>query len=404
MTIKKISSELYEDFVNRSSLASFYQSKEWLEEKKLEGKDGELVGLYKEDKLIGVSLILYLQVLKKYKFAYASRGFIYDYQDINDFKKALQDYFQDVVFIRIDPPIILAKYDHDLKRVEDTQSLQIINDLKKHGFLHFGFNMGAETMQFRFIHRLVLKDSFDAQMTEMSKSTRKNMEIAESKGVKVKTVDITEVDEVMRLFNKTIERKKIKGFSKTFYKNLCEVYQDNVKMYIIYIDKAEYLNNLDQKIKNAKDKLAMVEKKMTHDNIGNKLKTAVEQAKQAIQKYQTELTKAKNLADYTNIGAMLTITKYNEVVSLTSGMDNDYREFCPKYVMYPAMIKDAIDKHLTYVNFLGVKDILNPHNPDYGVYEVKRGFGGETIEYIGEFDLPIKPVLYKMYQIKRKIK
>ena len=48
---------------------------------------------------------------------------------------------------------------------------------------------------------------------------------------------------------------------------------------------------------------------------------------------------------------MVIITKYNEVVSFASGMDNLYRKFNPKYVMYPKMINDAINEKLEYVIF-----------------------------------------------------
>ena len=70
----------------------------------------------------------------------------------------------------------------------------------------------------------------------------------------------------------------------------------------------------------------------------------------------------------------------------------------------PAMIKDAIASNLKTVNFLGVKNIFDKNDPDYGMYEVKRGFGGNTIEYIGEFDLPIKKCLYIGYKLKTKLK
>ena len=70
--------------------------------------------------------------------------------------------------------------------------------------------------------------------------------------------------------------------------------------------------------------------------------------------------------------------------------------------MYPEMIKDAYKDKVKYVNFLGVKNIFDENDKDHGVYEVKRGFGGKTIEYIGEFDLPIRPILYKIYKIKNK--
>ena len=68
MILKKIDEKSYEEFVIRSGQGSMYQSIEWLNLKKLEGKKCELLGLFSNDKLVGVSLIIYSRVLKKYYF------------------------------------------------------------------------------------------------------------------------------------------------------------------------------------------------------------------------------------------------------------------------------------------------------------------------------------------------
>ena len=71
MILKKIDEKSYEEFVIRSGQGSMYQSIEWFNLKKLEGKKCELLGLFSNDKLVGVSLIIYSRVLKKYYFEYA---------------------------------------------------------------------------------------------------------------------------------------------------------------------------------------------------------------------------------------------------------------------------------------------------------------------------------------------
>ena len=406
MLIKKINETIYEEFVSENELSSFYQSIEWMHVKQKEGRACELLGLFDDEKLVGVSLIIYLRVMKKFLFAYASRGFIYDYSKLREFKLALKNYFEKkkVIFIKIDPPIVLARYNKSLNKTENVDNLGLVNNLKKLGFKHFGFNMAAEAYQFRFVHKLNLKESLEEQLKEMSKSTRKNIELAKFKGVKSRLAKSDELDEVLRLFQYTIDRKEIVGFSKKFYEYLLEEYKDNLKMYIIYIDKNIYLNNLQAKLDSVKNTLDDLNKKIEHDHVGVKLTTQKEQALAAMKKYEQEIIDAQKLDNITNIASMLTITKYDEVVSLTSGMNNEYRSFCPKYVMYPEMVKDAINQKLKYVNFLGVKNIFDVNDKDRGIYEVKKGFGGETVEYIGEFDLPINNLMYKIYKVFNKIK
>ena len=405
MILKKIDEKTYEKFVSSSNLSSFYQSVEWYHLKLDEGKHCELIGLYEEDNLVGVSLIIYVKILKKYYYAYASRGFIYDYSNLEEFVASLKEYFKGkAIFIKIDPPIILNLYDKSGEKEFMLENRQLIERLKYVGFKHHGFNMAFECEQFRFVHKIKLESSYDEQVKLMSKSTRKNIELAKFRGVNIKIAKKDELDMVLKFLNMSSDRKHFASLNKKFYERLLDNFKDNVVMYLVYINKSEYINNLKEKINDEKNKLKELKIKMEHDNIGRKLKKEEELINNAIDKYTEELNVTKGMDNETFIAAMVTINKYNEVVSFTSGMDNLYRKFNPKYVMYPKMINDAINKKLEYVNFLGVKNIFDKNDPDYGMYEVKKGFGGKTVEYIGEFDLIINYGLYYSYKIIKKLK
>lgn len=405
MILKKIDEKTYEKFVSSSNLSSFYQSVEWYHLKLDEGKHCELLGLYEEDNLVGVSLIIYVKILKKYYYAYASRGFIYDYSNLEEFVASLKEYFKGkAIFVKIDPPIILNLYDKSGEKEFMLENRQLIERLKYVGFKHHGFNMAFECEQFRFVHKIKLESSYDEQVKLMSKSTRKNIELAKFRGVNIKIAKKDELDMVLKFLNMSSDRKHFASLNKKFYERLLDNFKDNVVMYLVYINKSEYINNLKEKINDEKNKLKELKIKMEHDNIGRKLKKEEELINNAIDKYTEELNVTKGMDNETFIAAMVTINKYNEVVSFTSGMDNLYRKFNPKYVMYPKMINEAINKKLEYVNFLGVKNIFDKNDPDYGMYEVKKGFGGKTVEYIGEFDLIINYGLYYSYKIIKKLK
>ena len=406
MILKKIDEQTYEDFVENSNQTSMYQSISWYKLKKEEGKKIELLGLFDEDNLVGVSLVIYLRVLKKYYIAYATRGFVYGYKDIPNFKKALIKYFKKkkVIIFRMDPNIVLAKYDKDLKKEEILESRQLLESLKYYGFRHYGYNMAFETMQFRFVHKLDLVGNWNEQKENMSKSTRKNIDAADFKGVRIRRGTEKDLDIACKFFDMSGSRKHFQGFDKKYYEKVFAAFGDNVTLYIAYIDKKIYMSNLESRLKEIEQEFNVVHDKMQHDNVGKKLRKEEEILNNSKEKYLQELADAKKMAEKCDIAAMITISAYDEVVSYVSGMDNNYRKFNPKYVMYPAMIKDAIASNLKTVNFLGVKNIFDKNDPDYGMYEVKRGFGGNTIEYIGEFDLPIKKCLYIVYKLKTKLK
>lgn len=400
MQIKKINKDTFIEFSMNHDLTSFYQSIEWVETK---NREYDILGLYHDENLVGASIILYLKTFRKYKIAYASRGFIYDYSNVSDFTIALKEYFKQdksIIFFRMDPLIILSSYDKNLNKNTIEDSVKKIEELKKNGFKHFGFNTGYETTQFRFVHRLLLENSFDKQMESMSKSTKKNIKLAKDYGVKIERANTKKLDTVYELFEKSVERKNISNLRKSTYQSILEQFKDKAVMYLAYIDKSAYTSYLKIKLEEAHNEYNRVIHLMNKVNVGEKLKKQKETASNLISKYESELEESKSLEDITYIGSMISIFYKDEVVSLSSGMDFKYRKFCPKYAMYPAMIEDAINNNYKYVNFLGVKNILDKDDPAYGVYEVKRGFGGETLEYIGEFDLPLRNSLYKLYKIK----
>jgi lipid II:glycine glycyltransferase (peptidoglycan interpeptide bridge formation enzyme) len=51
----------------------------------------------------------------------------------------------------------------------------------------------------------------------------------------------------------------------------------------------------------------------------------------------------------------------------------------------------------------GVAPTDDPHHPWAGISRFKRGFGGRPVDYLGTWDLPLKPMKYRAYRIYRKL-
>jgi lipid II:glycine glycyltransferase (peptidoglycan interpeptide bridge formation enzyme) len=47
-------------------------------------------------------------------------------------------------------------------------------------------------------------------------------------------------------------------------------------------------------------------------------------------------------------------------------------------------------------DFWGIPREPSPRNPLYGVYTFKKGFGGDTVAFAAPYDLPLKPVRYRL--------
>lgn len=62
------------------------------------------------------------------------------------------------------------------------------------------------------------------------------------------------------------------------------------------------------------------------------------------------------------------------------------------------MIQEAMDKGYQRYNFYGIPNDLKNEDSMHGVFETKKGFNGQVIHLLGEFDYVISPVKFKLYQ------
>lgn len=67
----------------------------------------------------------------------------------------------------------------------------------------------------------------------------------------------------------------------------------------------------------------------------------------------------------------------------------------PYAVQWEAISRALADGRRLY-DFRGVSGDLTPTSPLYGLYRFKHGFGAELVEYVGEWDLPLRPAAYWM--------
>jgi lipid II:glycine glycyltransferase (peptidoglycan interpeptide bridge formation enzyme) len=64
-----------------------------------------------------------------------------------------------------------------------------------------------------------------------------------------------------------------------------------------------------------------------------------------------------------------------------------------------AMMRDALAHGATVYDLRGITDTLDPDDPHVGLIQFKVGTGGEAVEYAGEWDLPLRPLLYQAFQL-----
>ena len=64
-----------------------------------------------------------------------------------------------------------------------------------------------------------------------------------------------------------------------------------------------------------------------------------------------------------------------------------------------AMIRDSLASQADVYDLRGITDTLDPDDPHVGLIQFKVGTGGEAVEYAGEWDLPLNPLVYKAFSL-----
>ncbi len=64
-----------------------------------------------------------------------------------------------------------------------------------------------------------------------------------------------------------------------------------------------------------------------------------------------------------------------------------------------AMIRDAMAQGAEVYDLRGITDTLDPDDPHVGLIQFKVGTGGEAVENVGEWDLPLNRVLYRGFEL-----
>ena len=64
-----------------------------------------------------------------------------------------------------------------------------------------------------------------------------------------------------------------------------------------------------------------------------------------------------------------------------------------------AMIRDSLAVGADVYDLRGITDTLDPDDSHVGLIQFKVGTGGEAVEYAGEWDLPLNPLIYKAFTV-----
>ena len=100
------------------------------------------------------------------------------------------------------------------------------------------------------------------------------------------------------------------------------------------------------------------------------------------------------------IAGVIPIMYGNKTWYLYGASSNEHRNLMPNYLLQWEMIKIALSRKSDIYDLRGVPGIADNSN---GLYRMKKGFGAEYTEFVGEVYMPYKPMMYNLYKVSEKI-
>lgn len=404
----------FKDFSLHNSQSNFMQTVELGNLRINNGINIDYVGVKKGNKIVAASLLEEEPTIFGKKIFYAPRGFLIDYHDkelltffVNNLKKFVKS--KNGFKITIDPNVVYQIRNSDGSIIDEKlKDVETFENLTSLGFKHFGFNLYLEARQVRFAYRMLLDKPYELKKMEFSKSTKKNLELTYQKGLSVRIGNQDDLEKMEYLFENTATKKDFYYRKLDYYKEMYKYMGNLMTIYFAFLDPDKYLEAAARNLDDEKSKNKEIIEKMKKDNVGSKLIKQKEVSDNRLIKLQEELEEAQKFKldnpKGKDIACLLSMWNGNEYLTLTSGSLEKYRKFTPKYAMYDAHIKDAYKNGYSSCNFYGISgNFEKENNPLYGVYEFKRGFGGNVIEYIGEFTLEVT-CFNKLYNFLRTFK
>ncbi len=407
MKLVELEKEKYESFVKNNKYKShFLQSYSWGELcKEKRGLTPYYLGLVEKDKVLAATLLLKKNLPLGLCYLYSPRGYVLDF---NDFK--LLDIFteelvkfaktQKAIYLKIDPDIIWKKENYlGEVTLEEAKDQKIFKELKRLGYKHLGFTKNFETMQPRYTFRIDLNQDLETIESHFSKTTKQRIQ----KSLKLQTeVEIgTEKDlpTFYHLMMLTESRKDFVSYKIDYYKTLYKLFNESDKA-TLFLGKV----NLEKTLKVLNDELKEVVEKINElptENLSksnkNKLKELERQkdkTKEEIEKYQKY---KKEYGNIITLSAHMILEYGDKAWVLYAGNHNILTETYVNYNTYYEHLKFCKERGLKIYDQFGTIGDLSKDNPRLGLHEFKKKFGGDYIEFMGEFDYVIKPIYYFLF-------
>jgi lipid II:glycine glycyltransferase (peptidoglycan interpeptide bridge formation enzyme) len=367
LILKEIDKDTHVEFLKSYQTFSFLQLPCWAEVKS--GWKSKSVGWFDERKLVCVGLILIRNIPKtKWSLFYLPEGPVLDpdyAKNVVDWLTPLRDFAKEsgAFNLKLGPQVTINTWSAaTIKSAISDNVYRQFKDVDPDRVNPFGHEIGTKLrnlggkqietdgegfgdVQPRFVFAIDVQDKSDEELlASFSQEWRRNIKKAEKSEVKVHQATFSDLETFHTLYKETAKRDKFTPRPLNYFKQMWKSLNENS-------------NNL------AEMRLYIAE--------------------------QENICHAACL--WVRVGKHVW---YTYGASSTNG-----RELRPSNAIQWQMMRDARDAGAGIYDMRGIAATLNEKSPLFGLLRFKIGTGGKVIQYVGEWDFVLKPLIYKAFRV-----
>lgn len=406
LRLQNLEKEKFDEYVkNHKTKSHFLQSVSWGELAKVKKNlTPYYLGLVDEkNNIVGATLLLQKHLPLNMCYFYAPRGFVIDFKKkeiLQVFTNKIVDFAKKkkAIFIKIDPDIIRNSINYLGEENKNKDYELIFNNIKSCGFKHKGYTKNFETSQPRYSFRIDLNQSIEEIENHFSKTTKQRI----AKSLKLDT-EVTigtkkDIPEFYHLMTLTETRKDFISYDEDYYQTLYEIFNGNensaATLFLGKINIIKTINSLEKNLKNINSQISI----LPIDNLSKSAKAKLKELTKQKENTKNEIEKYKKYKkEYGNditLSAHMIIEYGDKAWVLYAGNHNILSETYVNYNTYFEHIKYCKNKGIKIYDQFGTIGDLSKDNPLIGLHEFKKKFGGDYVEFLGEFDYVLNKPLY----------
>ncbi|NQN78857.1 aminoacyltransferase [Streptococcus suis] len=393
-----ISEVEHDGFLKQSPQVNLLQSSQWATVKS-EWRN-ERLGFFKDGKLVAVASLLIRRLVVPFGFTmiYIPRGPVMNYEDaelVSFVFKSIKEFAlrERSVVIKFDPFIRLSSKTITGDMEEELNVLAVKDRIVDLGGIWSGRVQTMSATIQPTCHAVLYSESFSEE--SLNKRVRQNIRSARNKGIEIRIGREELLRDFSELLKKTEERKSIRLRGREYYQKILNAYPENSYIVVAYLDLAKRYEQLSY----LEEKLVKEAKTFTSTTRQSK----IENYKKETRRINTELEMINSLIRNGNklvpLAGTLTIDFAGTSENIYAGMDEKFKHYQPALLTWAETAKYAFERGVKWQNLGGIEPTL-----DGGLYHFKSHLNPVVEEYIGEFDLIVSPILYKIFQVLLEIR